>query len=68
VIASVGFQYGMLDKCNVCFYNGEIKLLLGESNMKNFPGENAPERDLRVLGFMMTELSSCRSLQNNSLE
>jgi hypothetical protein len=56
----------MIDKCNVCFYKGEVKLLLGESDITHFPSQNDVERDLRVLGSIIGEIASCRSFQNSS--
>jgi hypothetical protein len=55
-----GYDYGMLDKGNVCFYDGEVRLIPGESKLQLIEGETMQQRDLRVLGVIIAELATGR--------
>lgn len=46
-------EYGLMDKANVCFWNGEVRLLAGEPKTKREEGETTGERDFRVLGLII---------------
>lgn len=50
----------MLDKGNVCFYDGEVRLIPGESKLQLIEGETMQQRDLRVLGVIIAELATGR--------
>ena len=52
----------------MCFHEGDIKLLLGNSKILKTPGENEWERDLRVLGGIMAELAARQPFLDNNLE